>query len=293
MTLQNGSVMPVLFQSTLPVWGATLRAQLFSRSAKISIHAPRVGSDCCFRLFWPVVDYFNPRSPCGERPMKPLHVAAAAIFQSTLPVWGATCPICPMTTALLYFNPRSPCGERRASLAGYAQRFVFQSTLPVWGATCQKQGSTSSAYISIHAPRVGSDRHNKSESSHQNYFNPRSPCGERLICFHHLQNYQQFQSTLPVWGATFAVVFGNLLLPISIHAPRVGSDFNIFAIKNRRNNFNPRSPCGERRHHLLSRLQSKISIHAPRVGSDCPMAKTILDIRTFQSTLPVWGATAP
>ena len=33
------------FQSTLPVWGATIPPYLWSRTRLISIHAPRVGSD--------------------------------------------------------------------------------------------------------------------------------------------------------------------------------------------------------------------------------------------------------
>ena len=33
-----------------------------------------------------------------------------------------------------------------------------------------------------------------------------------------------FQSTLPVWGATQGRTLAGVLLDISIHAPRVGSD---------------------------------------------------------------------
>ena len=33
---------------------------------------------------------FNPRSPCGERPMTPSIRKEVLEFQSTLPVWGAT-----------------------------------------------------------------------------------------------------------------------------------------------------------------------------------------------------------
>ena len=35
-----------------------------------------------------------------------------------------------------------------------------------------------------------------------------------------------------------------------------------------------------------------ISIHAPRVGSDPAQKLRFLGLRRFQSTLPVWGATA-
>ena len=61
-----------------------------------------------------------------------------------------------------------------------------------------------------------------------NDFNPRSPCGERLVKAGVLDRQKQFQSTLPVWGATKLMtsnVSGNY---ISIHAPRVGSDCMMF-----------------------------------------------------------------
>ena len=58
-------------------------------------------------------------------------------------------------------------------------------------------------------------------------------------------------------------------LIISIHAPRVGSDPNANHVWGRYLNFNPRSPCGERR-DCMSYLRRR---------------------RSFQSTLPVCGAT--
>ena len=56
---------------------------------------------------------------------------------------------------------------------------------------------------------------------------------------------------------------------ISIHAPRVGSDPSSLKLMASRRDFNPRSPCGERRIFKLR------SVCNPK----------------FQSTLPVWGAT--
>ena len=125
----------------------------------ISIHAPRVGSDwpCRGKRCYP--GYFNPRSPCGERRKI-----------STSKRGGQN------------FNPRSPCGERRQNPCQLPyNHLLFQSTLPVWGAT------TFPAY---------------EDTGVQAHFNPRSPCGERLppgIC-------------------------GAGRREISIHAPRVRSD---------------------------------------------------------------------
>ncbi len=82
------------FQSALPVWGAT----------------PSSGSSSQSRC------YFNPRSPCGERQGASLQygstiqisiraprvgsdlvgrfICSSSIFQSALPVWGATATFC-------------------------------------------------------------------------------------------------------------------------------------------------------------------------------------------------------
>ena len=38
------------------------------------------------------------------------------------------------------------------------REYVFQSTLPVWGATSRREKAIEASRISIHAPRVGSDR---------------------------------------------------------------------------------------------------------------------------------------
>ena len=79
---------------------------------------------------------------------------------------------------------------------------IFQSTLPVWGATRVFLLVFQLGLISIHAPRVGSDHGPIANQGIVVYFNPRSPCGERL-------------------PERAVVVLSGL---ISIHAPRVGSD---------------------------------------------------------------------
>ena len=103
------------------------------------------------------------------------------IFQSTLPLRGATRAATKALRAYRHFNPRSPCGERRANNALTLIIAKFQSTLPVRGATANYgldiavyfkfqstlpvRGSDCIRYlenlerqkISIHAPRAGSD----------------------------------------------------------------------------------------------------------------------------------------
>ena len=57
-------------------------------------------------------------------------------------------------------------------------------------------------------------------------------------------------------------------------------------------NFNPRSPCGERPGWATGETRPMaISIHAPRAGSDARSQSPVNTPATFQSTLPVRGAT--
>ena len=146
------------------------------------------------------------------------------------------------------FNPRSPCGERRLKVGNHPRFQAFQSTLPVWGATELVDAMASMVEdISIHAPRVGSDTDGSHCGGFHLNFNPRSPCGERQHPFAPLRSPSVFQSTLPVWGATVDLFWVYSYSPISIHAPRVGSDWRWGGRGPVTSYFNPRSPCGERR----------------------------------------------
>ena len=144
-------------------------------------------------------------------------------------MWGATWNLISTRPAPHYFNPRSPCGERPCPSATGPPRWKFQSTLPVWGATVADFRPNPRNQISIHAPRVGSDRTGFLCLIALLDFNPRSPCGER-----HLGG-----NRVPV------------NISISIHAPRVGSDIIMDAVNTFDNDFNPRSPCGERQQRCI------------------------------------------
>ena len=130
---------PILFQSTLPVWGATVKKHVLYRWQVISIHAPRVGSDSEKGWKWVLYEDFNPRSPCGERPRQtqPSHITL--LFQSTLPVWGATLAA-PFTADCRTISIHAPrVGSDPPELDVRVIANIFQSTLPVWGATSSPQ----------------------------------------------------------------------------------------------------------------------------------------------------------
>ncbi len=100
-------------------------------------------------------------------------------------------------------------------------------------------------------------------------FNPRAPCGARLISQFFEGVGVMFQSTRPVRGATMGVVFRRTAPWVSIHAPRAGRDAN---------------------HTALSSLL-RVSIHAPRAGRDNHGRHCKAFNQWFQSTRPVRGAT--
>ena len=146
---------------------------------------------------------FNPRSPCGERPVR------------TGCRWQ-----------YLHFNPRSPCGERHQPL----------------------DVRMSSSIISIHAPRAGSDAIAPISAQVRPKFQSTLPVrGATRVCIA-AHSDKAFQSTLPVRGATFRAEYPLMrCVVISIHAPRAGSDQSLRCIQAFKPDFNPRSPCGERR----------------------------------------------
>ena len=170
----------------------------------------------------------------------------------------------------------------------------FQSTLPARGATGGIRRALRLQTISIHAPRTGSDTDAASVPPGREGFQSTLPA--RGATYRRTASpplWQPFQSTLPARGATKPQRRVLRVHPISIHAPRTGSDDGDagreraeFAISihaprtgsdpqaaaprpSRPSHFNPRSPHGERRLPApLAALGRAISIHAPRTGSD-------------------------
>ena len=193
--------------------------------------------------------YFNPRAPCGARPMTTSCVFRARTFQSTRPMRGATSAGRRRRPQRRYFNPRAPCGARLSPSLHYAARVG----------------------ISIHAPHAGRDKQRYWTRSARRHFNPRAPCGARRqlavppkLCMLHFNprapcgarplviflghRGQGFQSTRPMRGATAYIILSMSAMMISIHAPHAGRD--------------SKAPQDAE--------QIKISIHAPHAGRDCP-----------------------
>ena len=214
-----------IFQSTHPVWGATVAYATINHINVISIHAPRVGCDLDYRP--------NPWQDTK--------------FQSTHPVWGATehnnsCPHLAWD-----FNPRTPCGVRRPSLPPSCMSRRISIHAPRVGCDVYQAGEKREGGISIHAPRVGCDariwshpsqvlvfqsthpvwgatRDIRLESVHSHNFNPRTPCGVRPV--------------FPAAVLKYCLYF-NPRTPCGVRLLRLHTRL-------RSSNFNPRTPCGVR-----------------------------------------------
>ncbi len=138
---------------------------------------------------------FNPRTPCGVRPV-PHHC---------LPDW-------------MRFNPRTPCGVRHAMLscAGPCRR--FQSTHSLRSATgycwTRRQGLS----VSIHALLAECDEICNDYKNQQYGFNPRTPCGVRLSDWFSPCPANQFQSTHSLRSATCFSGIRKTCRKVSIHA---------------------------------------------------------------------------
>ena len=123
---------------------------------------------------------FNPRSPWGERLLRPENIRLCQIFQSTLPVGGATGHSAPHSSSQNYFNPRSPWGERPYGDGMSFGEYLFQSTLPVGGATMTSCSTPQSSTFQSTLPVGGATGEIFAVPAHMDDFNPRSPWGERL-----------------------------------------------------------------------------------------------------------------
>ena len=106
------ATMALKFQSTLPVWGATAFICHFCRASRISIHAPRVGSDQHRKHFgwWVSISIHAPRVGSDASTLSCYSIWLISIHA---PRVGSDHDSADGRFDWRNFNPRSPCGERQ------------------------------------------------------------------------------------------------------------------------------------------------------------------------------------
>ena len=103
--------------------------------SSISIHAPRAGCDHCLGDKHGCWEYFNPRTPCGVRPIFFKHSCRN----------------------IKNFNPRTPCGVRHIAARSYFDGEIISIHAPRAGCDDNDKLILRRRVISIHAPRAGCD----------------------------------------------------------------------------------------------------------------------------------------
>ena len=169
----------------------------------ISIHAPRTGSDFLPLPALARATHFNPRSPHGERPPR----SSVARFQP--------ChfnPRSPHGERRFWrnggrrrgdFNPRSPHGERRAAVEAIFSPFAdFNPRSPHGERRRRWKLFFLHLLISIHAPRTGSDKGYVLIAIKNALFQSTLPARGATTIYCSTLSLSEFQSTLPARGAT-------------------------------------------------------------------------------------------
>ena len=281
------------FQSTLPARGATSATHQPPEDGDFNPRSPH--GERHQRPHQPPEDGdFNPRSPHGERRGRDNSRRGRHAFQSTLPARGATPAAAPAAGGRRFQSTLPARGATAASSACHSDKENFNPRSPHGERPPAAAPAAGEAGISIHAPRTGSDSHQRPHQPPEDGdFNPRSPHGERPIpSATRAFGTSRFQSTLPARGATRAsTICARRRAHFNPRSPH-GERPAVFTSTSASYNFNPRSPHGERRHFLARAIRAvTISIHAPRTGSDTPFVFWRCERVSFQSTLPARGAT--
>ena len=242
------------------------------KQAIISIHAPRAGRDQYNENHHgPAVHNFNPRAPCGARLSLSLHLCHVSLISIHAPRAGRDSPALNEVFRLAISIHAPRAGRDAVQVSNTLSLFLFQSTRPVRGATRGAYGAGYIQGISIHAPRAGRDRRwRPGRHRTARYFNPRAPCGARLV----------------------ESVAAGVDKAISIHAPRAGRDGQRVRALLRVNAISIHAPrAGRDQAAAPVDVAGLISIHAPRAGRDAGRQRCSWIRYRFQSTRPVRGAT--
>ena len=176
----------------------------------------------------------------------------------------------PVRLPVFNFNPRSPCGERPVLCA---------SLISPWT-------------ISIHALLAESDSLLTSVAGLPEVFQSTLSLRRATLFWDTQSKSDQFQSTLSLRRATQLRCFGRNRPGISIHALLAESDMVVQRRVFPEPDFNPRSPCGERRNEPVYLSLSPISIHALLAESDRGRFLKGERVARFQSTLSLRRATS-
>ena len=213
------------FQSTRPVWGATVF--------------------CFYRKC--LIKHFNPRAPCGARPSPPPSTAARRSISIHAPRVGrdSSRAPCPAPNLISIHAPR--VGRDGATYLNEPPSIISIHAPRVGrDAACHLAPFLSIRHFNPRAPCGARPATFSTMASRQDDFNPRAPCGARLKQHANIRFRLSFQSTRPVWGATSASDAERPSCEFQSTRPVWGATNAAESRVHLKANFNPRAPCGAR-----------------------------------------------
>ena len=217
---------------------------------------------------------------------------AAREFLSTLSLRRATPGHCGNDRSPIHFYPRSPCGERLPSVPhNFRPLQISIHALLAESDSPARVTPTASRNFYPRSP-CGERLTDRKGRAFILYFYPRSPCGERRC----VKRFQAADISISIHALLAESDEGPAKLPkqigISIHALLAESDTVNIQRPAAKNDFYPRSPCGERqRADSLADAPPEISIHALLAESDVNDIPYQREINQFLSTLSLRRAT--
>ena len=123
-----------------------------------STHPLRGATGCHLVYDWRCQGHFNPRTPCGVRPLhQPLRPVHRHISIHA-PLAGCDSDRNTPSSADMHFNPRTPCGVRPAYIRMLIAQDAISIHAPLAGCDLFLLSSIEIGSISIHAPLAGCDR---------------------------------------------------------------------------------------------------------------------------------------
>ena len=179
---RNGVLPLEQFQSTHPLRGATRKRHDVHGEGEISIHAPLAGCDkSTGRSSGRRNVNFNPRTPCGVRPRRWKTTKKAKLFQSTHPLRGATSAFRTQQSSDFGFQSTHPLRGATDIIFDCMNCMKISIHAPLAGCDSLNFEKTELEKISIHAPLAGCDCPHRIYAHRSCHFNPRTPCGVRLL----------------------------------------------------------------------------------------------------------------
>ena len=155
----------------------------------------------------------------------------ALAFQSTCPLRGTTrYPCCTLSNRGILFQSTCPLRGTTYRKNGIDGWILFQSTCPLRGTTVPLEPcGCLSAYFNPRAPCGARLVHQRCTCQVLAHFNPRAPCGARPCRGRIAYAFGIFQSTCPLRGTTKKRKHNARKNAISIHVPLAGHDTITFA----------------------------------------------------------------